>query len=144
MNPPRAHRRLLARPSGGVWRAAALRLFLPSRATQRHAAQLVTLLCILLPTPSAFAEGAVLHVWVDGLACPFCAYGLEKKLKPLPGVERVRIDYRQGWVEVTLEEGARLEEAAIRRAIRAAGFTPGAIHRVVLDGADPAPGAGEP
>jgi mercuric ion binding protein len=67
---------------------------------------------------------------VDGLACPFCAYGLEKKLTPLPGVTAVRIDYQAGWVELTLGDGATLEEATIRRAVRAAGFTPRAIHRV--------------
>jgi len=89
----------------------------------------LVLLITLLAAAPALAAGAALHVQVDGLACPFCAYGLEKKLKPLPGVEGVRIDYKEGWVELTVEEGADLDESAIRAAVRAAGFTPGAIHR---------------
>ena len=35
----------------------------------------------VLATPPAYQ----LHV--DGLACPFCAYGLEKKLGAVPGVQ---------------------------------------------------------
>ena len=29
---------------------------------------------------------------VDGLACPFCAYGLEKNLKEIDGVENIEIN----------------------------------------------------
>ena len=115
-----------------------------SRAATRRAGQCTILLITLLVTAPALAAGAAIHVQVDGLACPFCAYGLEKKLKPLPGVTAVRIDYQAGWVELTLGDGATLEKATIRRAVRAAGFTPRAIHRVAPDEADLGPGAGEP
>ena len=113
-------------------------------ASARAASRRILLLITLLVAAPALAADTTLHVQVDGLACPFCAYGLEKKLKPLPGVTAVRIDYQAGWVDLTLGDGATLEEATIRRAVRAAGFTPRAIHRVASDEADLGPGAGEP
>ena len=35
---------------------------------------------------AAFAAGTEYQLRVDGLACPFCAYGIEKKLKKTEGV----------------------------------------------------------
>jgi mercuric ion binding protein len=60
---------------------------------------------------------------VDGLACPFCAYGIEKRLSALEGVERVEVDIKGGRVAVTLREGAQLTEPQARRAVAEAGFT---------------------
>ena len=118
---------------GCAWRDW-LRAFASVRAASRRTIVLV----LLLVAGPIFAADTAIHVQVDGLACPFCAYGLEKKLKPLPGVTAVRIDYQAGWVELTLGDGTTLEEATIRRAVRAAGFTPRAIHRVAPgDGYDP-------
>ena len=62
-------------------------------------------------------------LYVDGLACPFCAYGVEKKVGGLKGVEKVEIDIENGRVTVTLDDGATLDEATARQAIDEAGFT---------------------
>ena len=35
-------------------------------------------------------------VQVDGLGCPFCAYGLEKKFKEFKGIKNVKIDIETG------------------------------------------------
>ncbi len=67
--------------------------------------------------------GEVYKLYVDGLACPFCAYGVEKKVGGLDGVERVDIDIDEGLVAVTMAEGSTLAEAAARRAVDEAGFT---------------------
>ncbi len=67
--------------------------------------------------------GEVYKLYVDGLACPFCAYGVEKKVGGLDGVERVDIDIDEGVVAVTMAEGSTLAEAAAKRAIDEAGFT---------------------
>ena len=37
---------------------------------------------------------------VDGLACPFCAYGIEKKFKRMQGVTYVNVDFKKGIVIV--------------------------------------------
>jgi mercuric ion binding protein len=60
---------------------------------------------------------------VDGLACPFCAYGIEKKFTELPGVAAVDIDIDGGKVLVTMSSGATLSEKDARKAVRDAGFT---------------------
>lgn len=77
------------------------------------------------------AEGAATYALrVDGLACPFCVYGLEKKLRSLPDVERVETSLEDGIVLVVLREGAALEEAAARQAVRDAGFRLDGFERV--------------
>ncbi len=67
--------------------------------------------------------GAVYKLYVDGLACPFCAYGVEKKLRGVAGVEKLDIDINTGVVSVTMAEGASLDEAAARQIVKDAGFT---------------------
>ncbi len=74
---------------------------------------------------------------VDGLACPFCAYGLEKKLKKVEGVEKLEIDIEAGKVALEVKAGIRLTAASgkeekapeglvarVRKAVREGGFTP--------------------
>ncbi len=60
---------------------------------------------------------------VDGLACAFCAYGLEKKLKRLPGVEKVEISLNKGLVVMKLREGAVIDQEKLKRLVRESGFT---------------------
>ncbi len=69
------------------------------------------------------SAGEVYKLYVDGLACPFCAYGVEKKVGGLDGVEKVDIDIDEGLVAVTLVDGAALDEATASRAVDEAGFT---------------------
>ncbi|WP_337847922.1 heavy-metal-associated domain-containing protein [Sphingomonas sp.] len=63
------------------------------------------------------------QIEVAGLACPFCAYGIEKKLRAIEGVERVETNIKEGTVVVVLKEGATLDRARVERAVREAGFT---------------------
>ncbi len=60
---------------------------------------------------------------VDGLACPFCAYGIEKQLSKIEELEDIRIDIETGTVTLTMAKGAALEEATARKAVDAAGFS---------------------
>ncbi len=55
--------------------------------------------------------------WLPGEHCPFCAYGIEKKLSAIEGVEMLGIDIESGSVMVTVADGATLEETAARRAV---------------------------
>lgn len=65
----------------------------------------------------------VYRIGVDGLACPFCAYGIEKHLKALPGVKNLRISVNAGTVTVTMRDGATLSKDVANRIIKEAGFT---------------------
>ncbi len=63
------------------------------------------------------------EVRVDGVACPFCAFGLEKRIGHLEGVRDVKIEVKAGKAIVSLKEGATVSEAALRQAVKEAGFT---------------------
>ncbi len=60
---------------------------------------------------------------VDGMACPFCAFGIEKKLLKVPGVEELNILIDEGKIVLTLAAGAELDVPALHKAVRNAGFT---------------------
>ncbi len=83
---------------------------------------MVMTLMLLLLLPVAHA-GSVYSLQVDGLACPFCAYGIEKKLSAIDGVEKIDVDIKEGQVIVTLADGASLSEDRARQAVKDAGFT---------------------
>jgi len=74
-------------------------------------------------------SGASATIQVDGLSCPFCTYGLEKHLKKLADVERVTIDMKGGRAIVRLKPGAQVNDAALREAVKRAGFTARGITR---------------
>ncbi len=88
-----------------------------------------TLSLFLLPV-LAFAAPAQYQWRVDGLACPFCAYGIEKELKRTDGVENIRIDINAGTVTVTMAEGGTMTEAQASRIVDDAGFTLGGFEEV--------------
>ncbi|MDA2917707.1 heavy-metal-associated domain-containing protein, partial [Nitrospinae bacterium AH_259_B05_G02_I21] len=54
---------------------------------------------------------------VDGLACPFCAYGLEKKLSRLEGVQELDIEMDSGTVTLSLEQGAVISPDELNKAV---------------------------
>ena len=84
---------------------------------------MVMTLMLLLLLPVANAASAVYSLKVDGLACPFCAYGIEKKLSAIDGVEDIKVDIKEGQVIVTMADGRSLSEQRARQAVTKAGFT---------------------
>ena len=70
-------------------------------------------------------------VQVDGLACPFCAYGLEKKLKKVEGVEKLEINVNRGAIKITVKEGKTLSIEEVEKAVKDGGFTPREISLTV-------------
>ncbi len=72
---------------------------------------------------AAFADGTRYELRVDGLACPFCAYGIEKKLNAIDGVDEVDIDLNSGLVTVDVTEGTVLNNSQMTKLFNDAGFT---------------------
>jgi len=68
-------------------------------------------------------------IQVDGLSCPFCAYGLEKNLKKVSGVKTVKMDMKTGKATVALKSGVQVNDATLTEAVKKAGFTARAITR---------------
>lgn len=92
-------------------------------------AMVATLVVIWAVTP-VLAAGPTYRVDVAGLACPFCAYGIEKRLLALDGVERLETSIKDGTVTIVMKEGAVLDESTARQAVEDAGFTLGGFERV--------------
>lgn len=68
-------------------------------------------------------------VEVRGLSCPFCAYGIEKKFDERAAVDVVEVAMEENEVRLWLKPGEELTDAAVRRTVDEAGFTPGEIRR---------------
>lgn len=90
----------------------------------------IAIVCVLMLS-MAYAVPAIagepstkVLIQVDGLSCPFCAFGLEKKLKKLSGVETVTIKVDEAIAEVVFVSGAVIDQNKIREAVEAGGFTP--------------------
>lgn len=83
----------------------------------------LAILALTSMASAALAAGPSYQIEVAGLSCPFCAYGIEKKLTAIVGVERVETNIRAGTVTVTMKDGTRLDRATAERAVKAAGFT---------------------
>lgn len=85
--------------------------------------QLLATLAGLVFLQLAFAAGTHYEMRVDGLACPFCAYGVEKKLKAIEGASNINIDLDKGLVSVDMPEGTELTEEQMKKLFNDAGFT---------------------
>ena len=64
------------------------------------------------------------EVQVDGLGCPFCAYGLEKKFKEFKGIKKVEIDIETGDFSFLYPTEKALSMAAVITQVKKAGYTP--------------------
>ena len=85
--------------------------------------RLSLLLSTLMFSVAALASDNHYVLGVDGLACPFCAFGIEKRLNKVDGVTDIEVDIADSLVRVTLQEGKTLTEARAREAVKEAGFT---------------------
>ena len=93
---------------------------------------LITGLLLVAPLASVSAQESSTQsatIQVDGLSCPFCAYGLEKHLKKVKGVKGVKIDMKRGKATVALKSGAKVDDAVLTEAVKKAGFTARGITR---------------
>ena len=100
----------------------------PYRFVLVAAAALVT----LPPGPAwarqvAAGESKQAVVTVQGMQCPFCAYGIRKHLAKLPGARKVEVELAENQAIVTFAPDAKTGDREIQQAIRKAGFTAGKI-----------------
>ena len=80
-------------------------------------------LALMLFAATAFAEPQIYKLQVYGLACPFCAFGIEKKLSEIEGVDQLDTDIKAGVILLTMKDGVLLDETAAKQAVDQAGFT---------------------
>jgi len=73
--------------------------------------------------PNSFESGKTyIKIWIDGMACPFCAYGLEKSIKKLPGVKNLFVDLNKGFIVLTVLSENSPSEQILKKLIKEAGF----------------------
>jgi len=65
-----------------------------------------------------------IQIRVDGLSCPFCAYGLEKKIKKVEGAANIEIDLEEGIVSLDVPSNKKPTEKSLKKVVTDAGFTP--------------------
>ncbi len=63
-------------------------------------------------------------IQVDGLGCPFCAFGLEKKFKEFKGIKKVAIDIETGMFTFSYPSEKKLTLVDIEKQVVKAGYTP--------------------
>jgi len=79
-----------------------------------------------LPMSATAQEGSLtiyVKVQVDGLSCPFCAYGLEKNIKKIEGAKDVFISVAKGYTTFQIVHPTHPSKAELTKIVENAGFT---------------------
>jgi mercuric ion binding protein len=74
------------------------------------------------------------EVQVDGLGCPFCAYGLEKKFKEFKGIKDIAIDIETGDFSFSYPSVKVLTMGALLAQVEKSGYTPNLAKITRADG----------
>lgn len=69
-------------------------------------------------------EMDIIKVQVDGLGCPFCAFGLEKKMKEIEGLRDLTIDMETGLTSCEVPARHALNVDDVLSQVEQAGYTP--------------------
>jgi copper chaperone len=91
------------------------------------------IVALIIWSESALADGTRYQMRVDGLACPYCAYGIEKNLKKISGVDDIDVDLNKGLVTVNVAAGVTLTDSQMAKLFTDAGFTFRSMVTVPLD-----------
>ncbi len=76
----------------------------------------------LLASSAARAELLEAELTVAGMACPFCAFGIEKKLGAIDGVQNVTVLLDEGRVRLVFSPSNHASMGDIRDAVKSTGF----------------------
>jgi copper chaperone CopZ len=88
--------------------------------------RLAALVAVLLTVGISNATAGLIEVdqTIWGMDCAPCAYGMEKGLKKLEGVNKVKVSLNKGNAVLQFATDNKLSLADIRRVVRDGGFTP--------------------
>lgn len=89
----------------------------------------IVFLTILITINVTLANAEIISakVSVVGMACPFCAYGVEKKLKKVEGVGSIIINMQAGTVTMSAKKGESINVRQVPEAVEDSGFSLGKI-----------------
>ena len=91
----------------------------------------LTVLLIFIATPmgshlksqNSAIDRTYIKIEVHGLSCPFCAYGLEKNLKSIEGVENVVISVSESAATLSVPKDKEPTKKRLKKVVKDAGFT---------------------
>jgi len=63
-----------------------------------------------------------IQITILGMSCPFCAYGVEQKLKKLDGVAKLGVVLKTGIATLNLEDNADFSNELLEKTVVDAGF----------------------
>ena len=88
--------------------------------------KIISIVLIIAATVTAFAQKEMdqFQIQVDGLGCPFCAYGLEKKFKEFKGIKSIEIAIETGDFKFKYPAEKELSMDAVINQVKKAGYTP--------------------
>ena len=72
-------------------------------------------------------ERVYIKIEIKGMACPFCAYGMEKELKKVAGVDQVEIELKKGLAYISTPIDQKPTKESLEKIIIDGGFTVGEI-----------------
>jgi len=100
---------------------------------EKQIVNIATILIAILFSISLFAqsetskERVYIKIEVKGMACPYCAYGMEKELKNISGVDKVTIELKEGFAYISTPNQQKPSKESLEKIINDAGFTFGLI-----------------
>ncbi|MBL4568271.1 MAG: heavy-metal-associated domain-containing protein [Flavobacteriaceae bacterium] len=68
-----------------------------------------------------------IKIEIKGMACPYCAFGMEKKLKKISGVANVTIVLKKGLAYISTPINQKPTKELLKKIIIDSGFTVGEI-----------------
>lgn len=85
---------------------------------------IITVLIALFSITGMSAQMDSYEIQVDGLGCPFCAYGLEKRFKEFKGIKKVKIEIESGDFSFEYPSDNALSIDDVEKKVEKAGYTP--------------------
>ena len=77
---------------------------------------------VLLGSGQGAASAREILIAVPGLPGPYCAYGAEKRLLELNGVEGVSVSWESEQIRIVVNDSARITAEDIKRAMKRADY----------------------
>jgi mercuric ion binding protein len=77
---------------------------------------------ILLTLPSFAADQGEIIVSVPGIPGPYCAYGIEKRLLELDGIQEVHLFWNEEEIRSVIRTGKKVSTREIKEAVRRADY----------------------
>ncbi len=75
----------------------------------------------------AAQSSVYIKIEIKGMACPYCAFGMEKELKKVAGVENVEIELKEGLAYISTPTNQKPSKESLEKIIVNGGFTVGKI-----------------